>query len=318
MKIKTLLCISLFSCLGWAQVNSDFSEDPLEAKFVTTDVDRFWEAFEKIDSSTENPFEAYIENGSLGVKGFVPYRIKSADSLFAIVKQRKDDYLASKNVLQNLEEKKKSIQASYAAMKYWYPKAVFPPIYFVYGRFNSGGTVSEDGIIIGVEMLKDLEGLPGLVAHELIHFQQNIEIPDEEYNLLGGGLMEGSADFIGELISGNNHASEHFLFGEKHRDKLALEFVVSMEKQESTDWLYGTSGKDDRPNDLGYWIGYKITKTYFDQATDKKSAIKNILNFSDLNQFLKEGSFLKPYIDKVAKMTETEKEKLLTPFPAKK
>jgi len=318
MKIKTLLCMLLFSGFTWGQINSDFSEDPLAAKFVTTDVDNFWKAFDKVDTATENPFEAYIENGSLGVKGFVPYRIKNADSLFAMVKQRKDDYLGSKNVLQNLEEKKKRIQASYAAMKYWYPDAVFPPIYFVYGRFNSGGTVSEDGIIIGVEMLKDLDGLPGLVAHELIHFQQNIEIPDDEYTLLGGALMEGSADFIGELISGNNNDSEHFLFGEKHRDKLALEFVVSMDKQEGTDWLYGTSGKDDRPNDLGYWMGYKITKTYFDQAVDKKLALKTILNFSDPNQFLKEGSFLKPYIDKVAKMTEAEKEKLLKPFPTKK
>lgn len=318
MKIIILLYIILFSGFTWGQINSDFSKDPLEAKFVTADMDRFWEAFDKMATATENPFEAYIENGSLGVKGFTPYRILSADSLFAMVKQRKDDYLASKNVLQNLEEKKKRIQASYAAMKYWYPEAVFPPIYFVYGRFNSGGTVSEDGIIIGVEMLNDLEGLPGLVAHELIHFQQKIEIPDEEYTLLGGALMEGSADFIGELISGNNNDSQHFLFGEKHQDKLALEFAVSKDKQEGTDWLYGTSGKDTRPNDLGYWMGYKITKTYFDQAADKKLALKNILNFSDPNQFLKEGSFLKPYIDKVAKMTEAEKEKLLTPLPAKK
>lgn len=314
--MKTILAYLLFTSLVIAQANPDFSDDPLGAKFVTDDVGRFWEGFEKMGTAIENPFTDYLENGSLGVKGFTPHRILSADSLLAMVVQRKADYLASKNVLHNLEEKKKLIQASYAAMKYWYPNAIFPPIYFVYGRFNSGGTVSEDGIIIGVEKLNDLEGLQNLVAHELIHFQQKIKIPEEEYTLLDGVLMEGSADFIGELISGKNINSEAFLFGEKHLDKLALEFVVSMKKQEGTDWLYGTSGKDNRPNDLGYWIGYKITKAYFDQAVDKKTAIKNILKFENANQFLKGNIFIKPYIDKVAKMTEEEKEKLLTPFPS--
>jgi len=60
-------------------------------------------------------------------------------------------------------------------MKCLYPKATFPPVYFVYGRLTSGGTVSGDGIIIGTEMLKDLDGITALIAHELIHFQQDIK-----------------------------------------------------------------------------------------------------------------------------------------------
>ncbi|WP_273566115.1 DUF2268 domain-containing putative Zn-dependent protease [Maribacter halichondriae] len=202
-------------------------------------------------------------------------------------------------------------------MKYWYSAAIFPPVYFVHGRFNSGGTVSEDGIILGVEKLKDLEGLPSLVAHELIHFQQKIEIPEAQYTLLDGVIMEGSADFIGELISGQNINSEAFKFGEQHQDKLAMEFVVSMEKQEGKDWLYEVSGKDERPNDLGYWMGYKITKSYFDKAEDKKRAIEEILKFKNAQHFLEEGNFLYPYIQNVEKMTDAEKEKLLNPFSKK-
>ena len=74
--------------------------------------------------------------------------------------------------LQNIDTKKKKIIASYAALKYWYPEAVFPPIYFVVADFSTGGTVSENGLLIGSEKLKGLEGLHGLVTHELIHFQQ--------------------------------------------------------------------------------------------------------------------------------------------------
>ncbi len=39
-----------------------------------------------------------------------------------------------------------------------------------------------------------------------------------------------------------------------------------MHGNETQDWLYGTSGKDSRPNDLGYWMGYEIVKASFEKA----------------------------------------------------
>ena len=49
-------------------------------------------------------------------------------------------------------------------------------------------------------------------------------------------------------------------------------------------WLY--SSQAGRPNDLGYWMGYKIVKAYYDKAADKKKAIDEILHIRDFNQFL--------------------------------
>lgn len=272
---------------------NNYSDSPLNARFVTEDVERFWEAFEKMEELGSKAFEAYIEQGTDGVKGFVPYRIINADSLYQMVQGRKNDYLRSKNVLEDLENKRKRIRAIYAAMKYWYPDAVFPPVYFVVGRFNSGGTVSEAGIILGTEMLKDLEGLPGLVAHELIHFQQRLQ---GDYTLLLQSLNEGSADFIGELISGEHINPKAFTYGEKHREALCKEFVSRMDQQDYSDWLYGTTGKDDRPNDLGYWMGYQIVKAYFDKQDDKHAAIRSILTISDAQTFVKDSGFLEPYM----------------------
>ena len=62
------------------------------------------------------------------------------------------------------------------------------------------------------------------------------------------------------------------------------------------DWLYGTSGKDERPNDLGYWIGYEIVKAYFDKKEDKKLAVHNILNIDDFDIFMKESGYLDPFL----------------------
>ncbi len=68
MKIKSIFLITFLavSNFGWAQ--SNFSESPLNAVFEISDTKRFWNAFDKMSNSTENPFREYIENGSPGVK----------------------------------------------------------------------------------------------------------------------------------------------------------------------------------------------------------------------------------------------------------
>ena len=62
------------------------------------------------------------------------------------------------------------------------------------------------------------------------------------------------------------------------------------------DWLYGTSKKDARPNDLGYWMGYQIVAQYFAKATDKKQAIYDILNIKDYGEFLKKSGYLDSFL----------------------
>ncbi|AKK74039.1 hypothetical protein OK18_16785 [Chryseobacterium gallinarum] len=297
MKTSHVIAI-LMMTFGLAKAQTGFSGDPLNAVFETKDTDRFWKAFDKMETSQQNPFADYIKEGSPGVKGFMEFRIINADSLYSKVKKRKEDYLKSRNVLAGIHQKEKKTRAIYSALKYWYPEAKFPPVYFVYGRFNSGGTSSADGIIIGTEMLKNLDGVTGLIAHELIHFEQNNK---GKNTLLKQSLEEGSADFIGELISGEHINPVPFQYGEAHSGKLYAEFVTRLKDESYKDWLYETSKKDDRPNDLGYWIGYKITEAYFNKQADKHKAIHNILNIQDPFLFLKESGFLDGYIKEYVK-----------------
>jgi len=69
-----------------------FPQDPQEAKFITTDIQNFWKAFDAMDSSTTNPFEDYLKQGTAGLRGFIPDRIISADSLLAMVRRKRNDY----------------------------------------------------------------------------------------------------------------------------------------------------------------------------------------------------------------------------------
>lgn len=144
-------------------------------------------------------------------------------------------------------------------------------------------------------MLKNLDGISGLIAHELIHYQQKIAGKEM---LLKWCLLEGGADFMGELISGESINQFSYKYGEQNRDKLSQEFVTRLKNPDYQDWLYGTSKKDDRPNDLGYWMGYKITESYFNKQKDKQKAIEEILNIKDPMLFLKQSGFLDAYIEK--------------------
>ena len=290
-KIITFLLLVFACTISSIAQSSNFTEHPLNAQFITADVERFWKAFDEMDKTDKNPFEDYLKNASEGLSPLVHYF--DSKMLYQTVIERKADYLKSRNVLDELSGKEKKIKAVYAAMKYWYPEATFPPIYFAVGMFSSGGTVTENGLLIGTELLADLNGLTGLAAHELIHFQQNIQGED---NLLKQTLIEGSADFIGELISGDHINMIAFKYGNKNADKLAKEFVGIMKNTDYTDWLYGTSGKDNRPSDLGYWMGYKISEAYFEKQKDKQQAVHDILNIKAPFDFLKESGYLSKYI----------------------
>ncbi len=196
-----------------------------------------------------------------------------------------------------MELQTKLISTFYQELKNWYDAAIFPPTYFVIGAFNSGGTSSDNGLIIGVEMQNEIENVPYIVAHELIHFNQNY--PNTKNTLLEQSIMEGSADFIGELISGKHINETAFEYGNKNEEMLCSEFVEIMNGTKYHGWLYGTKGRaKGRPSDLGYWIGYKICETYFKNSNNKEEAIRDILNIQNFHDFLEKSGYLKQYLNK--------------------
>ena len=116
----------------------------------------------------------------------------------------------------------------------------------------------------------DLE--PGIVSHELIHFQQHY--PNQA--LLEHAFLEGSADFIGELISGMQINNDAYKYGIAHEAELWKEFSGHFEDKGFGIWMYNRP-PDGRPNDLGYFIGYRIAQAYYSKAADKQAAVRDII-----------------------------------------
>ena len=110
-------------------------------------------------------------------------------------------------------------------------------------------------------------------------------------SLLGRSLHEGGADFIGELITGGNINQHLHKYGNARKKQLWLEFKKEMNNKDTSNWLYQGDKAKDKPADLGYYIGYKITEAYYNRAKDKKQAIKDILDIKDFNAFLKASGY---------------------------
>ena len=276
----TGLQIALLLTLTGAQTAQamSFPSDPLAAEIHRSDVDLFWQAFDVLRSDPEgNPFqELYLDSGTPGLRDFVPeQRIQSAEALREMVLQEMEYYENIRASSIRVGQYEKQIRAAYYALKYWYPKAVFPPVYFVIGRTTSGGTASSNGLIIGTEVFAaapfrttygrpsfDIDYVPFTVAHEIVHFlQRDYEGPA---TLLRECIREGSADFIGELIAGEKvkklNGERLYEYGDQHEQRLLQQFMEQKDSVEFPLWLYGQT-KDGRPQNLGYWMGYQIVES---------------------------------------------------------
>jgi hypothetical protein len=298
-KLITLMVVTLIFSKTLLAQSVVFPSDPEGAVFHTEDITAFWKVFDETSPKFDAQVfqEKYINVGSKGLKGFVKMRIENGRNLCKTIKSNLSYYQAIRESSLSMDKGKERIYECFRKMKEIYPQAVFPDVYFVIGALNSGGTTFNGGLIMGAEMFGepsekikpriDIGVLHKIVAHELVHFQQ--KYPANK-SLLAQCIREGSADFIAELISGEPANGEGYDYGNAHTKELWDEFVSRKNGTSWKNWLYYQKDKS-RPNDLGYWMGYKITKAYYNKAIDKKQAVKDILNIEDFSKFLKDSGY---------------------------
>jgi Predicted Zn-dependent protease (DUF2268) len=265
------------------------TSNPDAARLVTSDVTNFWDVLEHAnDANLEELLQRdYIDRGTVGLRDFIPGRILSAGQLAKRIRTGRADYEAARDKSLKVIEATPAIRAAFKKFKELYPQAVFPDVYFVIGRFNSGGTASGNGLLIGAEMA-DPDNVHGIVAHELTHFQQ-VHLK-ERPTLLQQAFREGSADFMQEMVAGvraNQRAQD---YGRAHEHELWVEFRQAMEQQDYTGWMYSEAA-GDRPKDLGYFIGYRIAEAYYARATDKRAAVRDIVRAANVPKILLKSGY---------------------------
>ncbi len=284
--------------------------NPESSRFITEDIPRFWAAFDQTLGARDTlPLRrVYLDSGTVGLREFTDKRWRNAATLAAAVWPRRAYYASIRNntlAVAGLEPRLRSV---YRTLDTLYQGSVFPNVYFAIGALGTGGTTGRAGLFIGTELfalapdspmdaltfwqrsvVKPLNVIPGIVAHELVHYQQRQLSTN---TLLAQSINEGSADFVAELLSGINTNAHIRAYGDAHEQELWAEFRNEMQGSDVSRWLYnGGSATAARPADLGYYIGYRITQAFYERAQDKRQAVRDILTIRDVAEFLQRSGY---------------------------
>ena len=298
-------------------VSNSYSQK--EYKIVTDDIANFWNAYdllatainradslsiiqsEYLDKATEE-FKVFIDIRNLEAKGYVdalskyPKFWKSVRPNTATISERKHEI---REVFKKLEDE--------------LPDFEQPDICFALGYLKTGGTIADDLILIGSEIaassdktdkseltpwLQTIIGNTGdivsMIAHETVHTQQRNK---KKYTLITGAMSEGIADFIPQELLGLSINKELYAYGYANESSLREQFKKDLVANESdySQWLYNGNSSKDIPADMGYFIGHQIARAYYDSQTDKKKALKNLLNQKKYSKILEESTYLKQH-----------------------
>jgi len=269
---------------------------PGSPDIVTSDVDLFYKIYDAAGGhpSADQLQHDYLDKGSEGLHVLARMRNVTGARIAETLGRRPQIYASAKKCMAVLPRVKARLELDFHKLDELYPQAIFPPVTIAVGRGNPVGIGSPlTGVQIGLEALcatgwmnpEIEERFVHTIAHEYVHVQQPHALVDDEHpTVLEASIIEGAAEFVGELISG---APAYTYFGPltKGREKeIETAFTADEDKTNLSHWLYNsTPGK---PADLGYWVGYRICKSYYEHTSDKRAAVRDIIQMTDPRAFL--------------------------------
>ncbi|WP_395373685.1 hypothetical protein [Marinicella sp. W31] len=278
------------------------------SQIIVEDVDRFFSVFDKtenlpLDQQIALYEKHYFDQASPGMIDYASFKIESIEAFVKHVEKARPYYREVQKATIKLNSMKPRVIETMAAMQAYVPDAQPPNIYFIVGMHTSGGTASENGLLMGADFITDssehLDLIPGwtqpflssaedklwVIMHEYVHFLQNTS----HNTVLGNALVEGGADFIANLLYGKpKKTSLYTTFGQQHESRIKKRFMENLDSTDISLWT-GNNGdefEDKWVPDLGYFIGHQIAQGYYQNASDKKQAIIDLLELKDPKKIL--------------------------------
>lgn len=326
MRRFTTIIFSLVFCTAFSQKS---------ANIFTSDIDNFWVAYDSIQKANDHSKKLdlikrlYTDKATKGLKAFMKARNYNDSVYVKIIDKYPKFWNSVRPNTLTIKTKTNELEASVARLKELYPELKDAEMYFTIGGLNSGGTVRENMVLVGAELATGLpstdvsefndEWLKGVFAnqsldnivslniHEYIHTQQ---IGDRR-RVLSQSIKEGACDLIAELVMNKPLERKYLSYGTAHAAEVKNLFKKEMFTGNFTNWLYNGRQKGEGA-DLGYYVGYMISKMYYHNAKDKKQAIKDIieLNYDNdkaVESFLSKSKFFSEKIDKQKLINEYDK-----------
>jgi hypothetical protein len=265
------------------------------------DVARFYKLYDATGGhpTAEQLQRDYLDAGSEGLRHFAEARNTTAGRIADAIAQHPEMYSNARPCMTALPRVRERLIIAMRKLGELYPEARFPPVTIAVGRGRPvaiGGP--EDGVQVGLEALcavkyfdADVEDrFVHVVAHEYVHVQQDQRLTDEEHpTVLARSLAEGAAEFVGEMISGGVGNPGVSASAVGHETEIETAFAPDEDKTDLSKWI--DNGTMEEPGDLGYWVGYRIVKSYYRHAADKRQALREILRMNDPKTFLTKSAW---------------------------
>lgn len=262
----------------------------------TDDVDLFYQLYDANGGqpSAEQLQRDYLDVGSDGLRHLASVRNVTGVRMAEAMAARPEIYVEARRCAETLPKVRERVDAALSDFVRRSPGASFPSVTVAVGRGRPvaiGGPT--EGVQIGLEALcattfinPDVEDrFVGVLVHEYVHTQQSPAlIKDDGYTVLEISLAEGAAEFLTEVLSG---APAYAYFGPMTAGReleIETRFAADIDRTELSDWVYNSTM--ETPGDLGYWVGYRIAKAYYQRADDKAAAFREILGLTDAKAFL--------------------------------
>ena len=260
------------------------------------DVERFYKVYDAANGqpTAEQLQRDYLDAGSEGLHQFAKVRNITGIRIAETLAKRPEIYSKAKRCMAVLPRVRERVDAALRTLIRLYPQARLPPVTIAVGRGKPVGVGSPvTGLQIGLEALCATEWLDpnvedrfvNVIAHEYAHVQQVTALVDAERpTVLERSLIEGAADFAAELMVGKVAYSPYSAATQGREKEIETAFVADVDKTDLAQWH--DNATIEKPGNLGYWVGYRIAKSYYHRAADPRAALREILDMSDPKAFL--------------------------------
>lgn len=262
----------------------------------TEDVTRFYTVYEAADGhpTPEQLQRDYLDPGSAGLRHLTRVRNVNADGIARATATQPHLYTNARSCLDALPRVRKRLDRAFDNLLRLYPDATRPPVTILVSRGRPLAIAGPgEGVQIALEaMCSDIatrffgasidDRFVNVIAHEYVHVQQAPE--QAKPTVLERALSEGVAEFVGELISGGVANVAVHASTEGRELEIERRFAADLDKLDLSAWFDNTTAEN--VGQLGYWAGYRIAKSYYQNAPDKRAAIREMIQMSDPHAFL--------------------------------
>lgn len=268
------------------------------------DIVRFWQAFDAINATTD-PAERlrliqtiYIDPGTAGLHALMAARRYTAQQYVDAIVNWPQFWRSVRPLSARSQQAVASLNDDVARFRRLYPELRPASITYAIGVLRTGGTTTGDKVLIGAELALgdetvDVSELPEPLRtrlrvffasrpfannaqnniHEYVHTQQQ----ETQGSLAQQVLREGVAELVAELITNRKPALPVYAYGPAHDAAIRQTFLAEMRGDDYDHWLWNSANNPFGVSDLGYYVGYRIARSYYDGARDKRRAIKELI-----------------------------------------